>query len=79
MNAEMDISKKQWRSTGGMTFFKFKVVFTKGQKIFEKKHVVLDSSKKQTLGQSYALKITPAFIFWKNLGRHNLLLRFTDL
>ena len=23
-------------------------------------------------------KIAPAFVFWKNPGRHNLLLRFTD-
>ena len=55
------------------------LVFTKGQKISEKKYVVLDSSKKRTLGQFYVLKIAPAFVFWKNPGRHNLLLRFTDL
>ena len=44
-----------------------------------KKNVVLYSSKKRTMGQFYVLKIAPAFIFWKNPGRHNLLLRFTDL
>ena len=27
----------------------------------------------------YALKNAPAFVFWKNPGGHNLLLRFTDL
>ena len=45
----------------------------------EKKIVVLDSSKKWTLGQFYVLIIPPAFVFWKNPGRHYLLLRFTDL
>ena len=29
--------------------------------------------------QFYILKIAPAFVFWKNPGHHNLLLRFTDL
>ena len=53
--------------------------FAKGQKISKKKYVVLDSSKKRTLGQFYVLKNAPAFVFWKNPGRHNLLLRFTDL
>jgi hypothetical protein len=52
---------------------------TKGQIISKKKYVVLDSSKKRTLGQFYVLKNAPAFVFWKNPGRHNLLLRFTDL
>ena len=52
---------------------------TKGQKFSKKKYVVLDSSKKPTLGQFYVLKIAPSFVFWKNPGRHNLLLRFTDL
>ena len=56
-----------------------KIRLLKGQKISKKKYVVLDSSKNRTLGQSYVLKIAPAFIFWKNPGRHNLLLRFTDL
>ena len=51
----------------------------KGQKISKRKYVVLDSSKKRTLGQFYVLKIAPVFVFWKNPGRHNLLLRFTDL
>ena len=43
----------------------------------EKKYVVLDSSKKRTLGQFSVHKIAPVFIFWKNPGRHDLLLRFT--
>ena len=51
---------------------------TKGQKSL-KKIVVLESSKKRTLGQFYELKIAPVFVFWKNPVRHNLLLRFTDL
>ena len=48
-------------------------------RISQKKYAVLDSSKKRTLGQFYVLKIAPAFVFWKNPGCHNLLLRFTDL
>ena len=44
-----------------------------------KKYAVLDSSKKRTLGKFSVYKIDPAFIFWKNPGWHNLLLRFTDL
>ena len=35
--------------------------------------------KKRMLGQFYVLKITPAFVSWKNPGHHNLFLRFTDL
>ena len=31
------------------------------------------------LGHFYVLKNALAFVFWKNPGRHNLFLRFTDL
>ena len=52
---------------------------SKGQKILKEIYVVLDSSKKQTLGQFYVLKIDPTFVFWKNLGQHIFFLRFSDL
>ena len=55
------------------------VAHSKGQKILKKKYVVLDSSQKRTLGQFCVLKIDQVFVFWKNPGRHDLLLRFTDL
>ena len=44
-----------------------------------KKYDVLDSSKKRTLGHLYVLKNAPAFVFWKNPGRHNLLSGLSDL
>ena len=44
-----------------------------------KKYDVLDSSKKRTLGHFSVHKNAPAFVFGKNPGRHNLLLRFSDL
>ena len=70
---------KVWLSSTKWQSYVMKQLHSKGQKILKKIYVVLDSSKKRTLGQFYVLKIAPAFIFWKNPGRHNLLLRFTDL
>ena len=53
---------------------------TKGQKILKKKYVVLDSSKKRTLGQFSVNKIALAFGFFrKNSGKHIFFSRFSDL
>ena len=32
----------------------------------------------RVLGQFFVLKNAPAFVFWKNSGRHNFLLKLTD-
>ena len=37
--------------------------------------LILDSSKKGTLGQFSVHKIAPAFVFWKNPGQHIIFFR----
>ena len=57
---------------------------SKGQKISKKKLLSWILPKNKRWGNFmrypfYVLIIAPASVFWKNPGRHNLLLRFTDL
>ena len=54
-------------------------ILLKVSKSPKKKYGALDPSKKRMMGQSYVLRIAPAFVFWKNPGRHDLLLRLADL
>ena len=56
---------------------KWNISMTKGHKISKKKCCPGFFQKTNT-GAILCLKIAPAFVFWKNPGRHNLLLRFTD-
>ena len=51
---------------------------TKGQKI-SKKNMLSWILPKLNTGAILCTENCPASVFWKNPGRHNLLLRFTDL